>query len=265
MTPPRIRLPLVGLMVVVVLFLGYALPPYLGLDPSRARTVAPEGVPYYYPLLVTHIFLGSLALLSGCLQLWPWLRGRFPVVHRWSGRVYVFACVFGGLAVLTFSTVTYWGPNQQAANTLLAVLWIGTTVAGYRTARQRRFGEHRKWMVRSFALCFSIILNRPWTIMVMAIVQPADEAAAAQAAGVGAWLSWVVNLLVVEWWLTRPVRRRSVGGQPREYFVDSLITTHRTGGSRRARPAPRLDDVLEPPFASSPVPPPGSAHLRGGS
>ncbi|SFK13068.1 Predicted membrane protein [Amycolatopsis sacchari] len=196
-------------MVVVVLFLGYSLPPYLGLDPARARTVPPDGVPYYYPLLVTHIFLGSLALLSGCLQLWPWLRGRSPMVHRWSGRVYVFACVPGGLAVLTFSAVTYWGPNQQAANTMLGVLWVATTIAGWRTARRRRFAEHREWMVRSFALCFSIILNRPWGMLVMAIVHPADEAAVAQAVGVGAWLSWVVNLLAAEWWLQHTRHRRT--------------------------------------------------------
>lgn len=173
-------------------------------------------MPYYYPLLVTHIFLGSLALLTGCLQLWPWLRGRYPVAHRWSGRVYVFACVFGGIAVLTFAPLTHWGPNQQAANTMLGVLWVLTTIAGWRMARQRRFAEHREWMVRSFALCFSIILNRPWSMVVMAIVQPTDEASVAQAVGVGAWLSWLVNLLVAEWWLQRtrrPVRRRSADGQ----------------------------------------------------
>ncbi|WP_236796519.1 DUF2306 domain-containing protein [Amycolatopsis sp. GM8] len=125
-------------MVVVVAFLGYSLPPYLGLDPARSRTLAPDGVPYYYPLLVTHIFLGSLALLAGCLQLWPWLRGRYPVTHRWIERVYVFSCVFGGLAVLTFAPLTHWGLNQQAANTMLGVLWVFTTIMGWRMAPSPR-------------------------------------------------------------------------------------------------------------------------------
>ncbi|NKQ55679.1 DUF2306 domain-containing protein [Amycolatopsis sp. K13G38] len=196
-----IKAPLVGLMVLVVLFLGYSLPHYVGLDPARARTIPPANVPYYYPMLVAHIFLGSLALLTACLQLWPWLRQRCPLVHRWSGRVYVVSCVLGGIAVLTFSSMTYWGPNQQAANTMLGVLWVATTIAGWRMARKRRYAQHREWMVRSFALCFSIILNRPWGMALMAATSPQDETAVAQIVGVGAWLSWVVNLLVAEWWL----------------------------------------------------------------
>jgi uncharacterized membrane protein YozB (DUF420 family) len=208
----KIRPPLVALMVVTVLFLGYALPPYLGLDPAKARPRLPDGVPYYYPVLVTHIFLGSIALLAACLQLWPWLRGRHPVVHRWSGRAYVFACVFGGLAVLTIAPLSYWGPNQRTANTMLALLWILTTVVGFRLARKRRFADHREWMIRSFALCFSIVTNRLWTILVLIVFAPdaGDEAAMAQAIGVGTWMSWVVNLLIAEWWLQRTRSRRRV-------------------------------------------------------
>jgi uncharacterized membrane protein YozB (DUF420 family) len=207
-TKPKIRPPVIGLMVAVVLFLGYALPPYLGLDPAKARTLAPTGIPYYYPMLVTHIFLGSIALLAGCLQLWPWLRQRNPVVHRWSGRVYMFSSVAAGLAVLTIAPVTALGTNQRVANTMLALLWIGTTVAGYRMARKRRYAEHREWMIRSFALCFSIVVNRLWTVLFTSLLIPADAdfATVAQSAGAAAWLSWVVNLLVAEWWLQRTRR-----------------------------------------------------------
>lgn len=207
----KIRPPMVLLMVLVVAFLGYALPPYLGLDPAQSRTLPPDGVPYYYAALVTHIFLGSVALLAGCLQLWPWLRQRYPQVHRWSGRAYVFSTIFGGLAILTVSACTYWGPNQQAANTTLGVLWVLTTAAGYVKAKKRRYAEHREWMVRSFALCFSIILNRAWTIActVFLVSDQNDYAEMAQAIGVGSWLSWIVNLLVAEWWLqhTRVTKR----------------------------------------------------------
>ncbi|KAA9154593.1 DUF2306 domain-containing protein [Amycolatopsis acidicola] len=207
----KIKPPLIALMMLVVAFLGYALPPYLGLDPAQARTLPPTGVSYYYPALVTHIFLGSIALLAGCLQLWPWLRERYPQVHRWSGRAYVLSSVFGGLAILTVSTVTYWGPNQQAANTTLGVLWVLTTIAGYVKARKHRYAEHREWMVRSFALCFSIILNRAWTTVctVFLVSDGNDYAQLAQAIGVGSWLSWIVNLLVAEWWLqhTRVAKR----------------------------------------------------------
>ena len=81
----------VPLALLAVTFVGYAVPPYLSLDPERARIQPIPPHASYYPLLVTHIFLGSLALLAACLQVWPWLRSAHPAIHRWSGRVYVIA------------------------------------------------------------------------------------------------------------------------------------------------------------------------------
>jgi hypothetical protein len=89
---------------------------------------------------------------------------------------------------------------------VLVTLWLYTAWAGYRTARARNIGEHRKWMVRSFALCFSIVVNRlwVWVTLPIALMDPVYESEpAAVMAGVGAavWLSWIVNLLIAEWWL----------------------------------------------------------------
>ncbi|MGH3787269.1 MAG: DUF2306 domain-containing protein, partial [Pseudonocardiaceae bacterium] len=154
------------LAVLTVSFLAFSLPPYLSLDPSRSRLPVPPDYPWYYPMLVTHIFFGSVALLTACLQVWPWLRRQHPKVHRGSGRIYVFAGALpAGIVVLTITPFGVWGPNQQTANTMLGLLWLATTLAGYRAARQRRFADHREWMIRSFALAFSIVANRPWGIV----------------------------------------------------------------------------------------------------
>ena len=72
----------VPLAVLTVIFVGYALPPYLTLDPAQARLQPLPEFPGYYALLVTHIFLGSVVLLTACLQVWPWLRRTHPKVHR---------------------------------------------------------------------------------------------------------------------------------------------------------------------------------------
>lgn len=138
-------------------------------------------------------------------------------MHRWSGRLYVFAGALpAGLAVLTITPFSFSGPNQRIANTMLALLWLATTLAGYRAARRRRFAEHREWMIRRVALAFSIVANRLWVVVCLAMFVPeaptADgsvtAAAIAQAVGVATWLSWVVNLLVAEWWLNRTRSRR---------------------------------------------------------
>jgi uncharacterized membrane protein YozB (DUF420 family) len=208
-TPRRVRIGLVAFAAVVLAFLAFSLPPYLGLDPAQSR-VAPV-YPLHYPLLVAHIGFGTIALLTAGLQIWPWLRRAHPRVHRWSGRLYLFGGVFpAGVAVLGAAPVSATGPVGAVGNSMLAVLWLGTAWAGWRAARDRRYADHRRWMVRSVALTFSIVVNRVWIgiyLGVFALFGPLDEAAVLGASAASVWTSWVVNLLVAEWWLLRPRRR----------------------------------------------------------
>ena len=67
-------------------------------------------------------------------------------------------------------------------------------------------------MLRSVALTFSIVTNRIWLVAYFLLFTPFlgedDRAArAVAAAGASVWSSWVVNLLVVEWWVLRPPGR----------------------------------------------------------
>jgi hypothetical protein len=87
---------------------------------------------------------------------------------------------------------------------------VRTTLAGFRAIRQRRYADHRRWMLRSVALSFSIVANRVWVVILFAVFVPdiytgaaADPVAMDQAVGVSTWISWVVNLLIVQWWLDR--------------------------------------------------------------
>jgi hypothetical protein len=118
----------------------------------------------------------------------------------------------GGLAVLAVAPVSSTGPVSSVGNTALAVLWLVTGVAGYRAARAHRYGDHRRWMLRSVALTFSIVANRIWLVAYFLLFSPflGDDPAAlaVAAAGASVWSSWVVNLLVVEWWVLRPPGRR---------------------------------------------------------
>lgn len=98
-----VPVPWLALGLLTVAFLAFSLPPYLTLDPAQARLPVPT---WYYPALAAHIAFGSIALLAACVQLWPWFRAHRRAMHRWSGRVYVFA---GALpASLVVLTITRW-------------------------------------------------------------------------------------------------------------------------------------------------------------
>ena len=81
-TPLLQRPWVVPLALLTVIFIAYAVPPYLTLDPAHARIQPMPPHASYYPLLVSHIFLGSVALLAACLQVWPWLRQSRAVSPR---------------------------------------------------------------------------------------------------------------------------------------------------------------------------------------
>ncbi|MGH3648184.1 MAG: DUF2306 domain-containing protein [Micromonosporaceae bacterium] len=205
-------------LMLAVLFVAVAVPPYLTGDRSLSRVPTHDQLAWYYPVLVAHIVFGSIALLTGAFQVWPWFRGRYPVAHRWMGRSYFWVGAFpagvGGLLIAPLSST---GLASQFANTTMAVLWLPISIAGYRMARQRRFPEHRRWMLRSYALTTSIVLNRLWGTVMLILFAPhlftapevrgsiidAGDHRAMTAFGIGNWLSWIVNLLIVEWWLER--------------------------------------------------------------
>jgi hypothetical protein len=56
-TPLLQRPWVVPLALLTVIFIAYAVPPYLSLDPARARIQPMPPHVSYYPLLVSHIFL----------------------------------------------------------------------------------------------------------------------------------------------------------------------------------------------------------------
>lgn len=205
------------LALLTLAFIAFSIPPYLTLDPARSRVPQPPAFPQHYPLLVAHVLFGSIAMVTCCVQIWPWFRRRYPAAHRTIGRVYVFAGVIpAGILGLIIGAVSPFGPTIRVSNVLLAILWLSCTITGFRMARQHRLAEHRRWMIRSFALTMSIITNRVWIVIVTLSLLPqlsttfqGSEALMSQTiAGLSGWLGWTTTLIVAEWWIEPRQRAR---------------------------------------------------------
>lgn len=195
------------LALVVAVFLAYSVPPYLTLDPARSRVPAPTGFAAHYGFLVAHIAFGTVAIVCVILQVWPWLRRTHPVAHRRIGRVYVFAGAMpSAVMAATVGAVSPFGAVVGALDVAAALLWLGFTVAGWRAIRQRRYGDHRKWMIRSFAMCMNTLMSRALSPVGFLLVLPRGldkETTILNAATVSAALSVLLLLLLSQWWLDR--------------------------------------------------------------
>ncbi len=153
---------------------------------------------FFLPWIILHAGAAATALLCGPVQLlMPQQRHR-PVVHRWLGRVYVAGCLVGGGSGLVLAAGVSTGTATQAGFACLAVLWITVTLQGWRSARARRWADHERWMVRSFALTFAAVTLRLYLPIALAFGFEFGSAYLAIA-----WLCWVPNAIAAEIYLKR--------------------------------------------------------------
>ena len=200
-----------GLAIMAILAAGVALyslryygtlvDSWLDVDPKIRAVI--EHVPIQ---ALTHMLIAPMALLLGPFQFFPGLRAKYPQAHRWSGRVYVAACVVAGTGGLATSPYASGGPVAGLGFGILAVLWLGTTLGAWRAAVQRQFALHRLLMRFSYAMTFGAVTLRLQIPIGLALGIPNYSA-------MSVWLaytSWMPNVIVVALYSMTAALRRPV-------------------------------------------------------
>ncbi|HEV3500700.1 MAG TPA: DUF2306 domain-containing protein [Bradyrhizobium sp.] len=174
---------------------------WLDVDPKIRAVIAQVPVQ-----ALTHMLIAPIALVLGPFQFFPGLRAKYPQAHRWSGRVYVTACVVAGTGGLATSPYASGGPVAGLGFGILAVLWVGTTLGAWRAAVQRQFALHRLLMRFSYAMTFGAVTLRLQIPLGFALGYPSYSA-------MSVWLaytSWIPNVIVVALYSMRRASRREV-------------------------------------------------------
>lgn len=103
--------------------------------------------------LIGHILFGTLISIAGAFQIIPQIRSRFPVFHRWNGRLFLLAAVtqgITGLYMTLFSKRIPFSGLQRFPISLSGVLLIAFAILALRYAMKRDFKTHRRWALRLF-------------------------------------------------------------------------------------------------------------------
>lgn len=189
-----------GLWVVLILSLLIGLVSYRYLIPGNHGLAPPILANRFTHLgaLTIHAGFAATALILGPFQFMPGLRRTRPGLHRRMGATYVACCLAAGLAglVLAFGATT--GPISTAGFGLLAVTWLYVTGRAWRLAAARRFVEHERWMIRSFALTLAAVTLRIYLPLSSLLPITFDDAYRAIS-----FLAWVPNLIAAELFLAR--------------------------------------------------------------
>ena len=152
-----------------------------------------------------HFLAGGVVIIAGALQFNASLRSKYLYIHRMLGRIYVAGCLLGGFAGLylafysTGGIVSHWGFG------MLAVSWIVTTSMAYRHIRAGNVRIHQDWMIRSYALTLAAVTLRIYLAISQISGYEFEEAYQAIA-----WICWVPNLIVAEWFIIPLSNRRPV-------------------------------------------------------
>jgi tetratricopeptide (TPR) repeat protein len=109
-----------------------------------------------------HLFSAVVIILAGVLQLLPQIRNRFPVFHRWNGRLYVVTAFTISLAGLYMMWIrgSVGDLPQHLGTSLMAVLIMFCAAMALRYARARDFKTHRRWALRLYLVVSASLFIR---------------------------------------------------------------------------------------------------------
>lgn len=180
-----------GLLTLAAVVVGLVSLRYLSFSPLvMDEAIRPNLINHPIPFYL-HVILAPPALLIGAWQFLPLTRrSKF---HRYAGRIYVACCLTSAVAGFIVAFTTEAGPVAGAGFAILAVLWFGTTLRAFLAVRGRRLAEHRRWMIRSYALTAAAI-----TLRAILGVGLAAGMAFNDVYLIAAWACWMINLAVAE-------------------------------------------------------------------
>jgi uncharacterized membrane protein len=153
------------------------------------------------PFLIIHVVGGVAALLVGPLQFAAPVRARWPRLHRAAGRIYVLACAVAAPSGFMLALGTVAGPAVTVGFAIPAVLVAVFTWLGWRAAGERRFQDHKDWMLRSYGV-IAVAITLRLLIPASAFLE-FDFLAAYR---VNSWLAWIINVAAVEYAIRRERR-----------------------------------------------------------
>ncbi|KQU70638.1 hypothetical protein ASD62_06110 [Phycicoccus sp. Root563] len=156
-----------------------------------------------------HIVPGVVYLLGAPLQLSHRFRSRHYRLHRRLGRVLLGCALLSGVLSVVLGVVFAWGGGAETTATLVFGSWfVVALLLAFRAIRRGQVPQHRRWMVRAFAVGLGVATIRIWvglfTGIQIGLLGMGDETMPVRATfGIAFWLGLSMHVAFAEWWLRR--------------------------------------------------------------
>lgn len=148
----------------------------------------------HLPMLWTHVAGGIVMLFAGAVALRIGLTREWFRWHKAAGYTYLAWGTVASVSALIRSFDSGHAPGLATAT--LALVWLAFAAMAWRAVRNRRFDQHRDWMIRSYVAAWTFVFCRFWSRSAPEALQPLENDML--------WLAWVGPLLIAEMMLQWP-------------------------------------------------------------
>jgi uncharacterized membrane protein len=185
-----------------------------GSIPHLTAGTVPDDDPYTLNYVLhpwssaLHIVPGLIFLLGAPLQLSARFRRKHLTFHRRLGRLLIPAGMVAAIFALVIGLTHPFDGIVEGSATAVFGLWFLTCLTlAFVAVRRRDIAQHRRWMIRSFAVAIGIAGIRVWVGVLGAIQSAVTDVVVMSPQqgtyGLAFWLGFSSTVLAGEWWLRR--------------------------------------------------------------
>lgn len=142
----------------------------------------------HFGMLYVHVAGGVGMLLGGAVALRIGLTREWFRWHKLAGYSYIALGSVGAVTALIRSLDTAHTPGPSTG--MLAAAWLAFTAMAFRATRNKRYEQHREWMIRSYVLAWTFVFCRFWTRAAPSPLQGTENDMI--------WATWVGPILLAE-------------------------------------------------------------------
>lgn len=162
-----------------------------------------QSVSLYLTVFYIHVYSSIFTLFAGFTQFNETILKNNKRLHKAIGKLYFYTVIFlsapSGLFIGIYANGGFY---SKISFVLLAILWFWFTIQGILKIKKNNYSQHKYFMMRSFALAFSAITLRFWKVIIVYLF----ESAPMDVYQIIAWLGWIPNLLIVEYYIFKAKR-----------------------------------------------------------
>ena len=164
---------------------------------------------FYKLAFFTHVYTAIFVIPAGFTQFSRYIRGNFPLIHKYVGRIYAIVVIFlAGPSGFYMGIFANGGITAQISFCLLSILWIYFTALAVIRVKQGNIKLHREFLIRSFALTLSALTLRAWKYLLVFAFEPRPM----DVYQIVAWLGWIPNLIIAEMIIRNFIKSKKSNG-----------------------------------------------------